>query len=88
MTENFHRHDSPESAYLSDRDYYEQLGKDIATIISRSVSETELRDIQSQLLMLAINKQPPDIPTHIKALLLQMLSALQSSINGFKKDTP
>lgn len=87
MTEKFEKNYLLANSYMNDRAYYEQLGKDIATIIKRSVSETQLQDIQTELLMLAIHRQPLDMPTHIKALLIQLLSVLQSGLNDFKKDT-
>lgn len=61
--------------YLVERKHFQELGRDIADIIQSTVSDEQLDEIATKLLMLAIRRNQVK-PTHYNALLAEILTIL------------
>ena len=63
-------------AYFIERSNFRNLGKSIAEIIRNTVSDEQLDDIKTQLLMLAIQTQQDGASTHCSALLVETIAKI------------
>lgn len=63
-------------AYFTERARFRNLGKSIAEIITNTVSDEQLDDIKTQLLLLAIHTNKDDKPTHCNALLTETIAKI------------
>lgn len=71
--------------YVAERSEFRRLGKDIAEIITKSVTEEELNDIKGQLLLLAVAANRTNKSAHSSALLTETVAKIHEYQ---KKDNP